>query len=193
MWTKCHNNVINLNNKEVYIHRISVSRPPRWWVPQKKCFKITDTVCRCHCVCVSCAALTCFQHLGMKLRHLWEQRFQDEPEDRKRWIGNERKHWLGWYIYILYIKCKLIQCQLINQGVCICFSCMYLQGSISAERWNTLHNTTHLICNRLNNLRQNPRHQILRDRKDLRENEKNKRFAINVSGIWNVSHFTQAF
>lgn len=43
----------------------------------------------------------------------------------------------------------------------------YLQGSIFAEGGHALHKTTHLLRNRLDNLRQNPGYQVLRHREDL--------------------------
>lgn len=58
--------------------------------------------------------------------------------------------------------------ELISQGLIMSeYMWMYLQSSISAEGGHTLHKTTHLVCNRLNNFWQNTRHQILRDCEDL--------------------------
>lgn len=64
--------------------------------------------------------------------------------------------------------------RLLSQGLtmgatllCVCVT-VYLQGSIFAEGGHTLHKTTHLVRNRFNDFRQNPRDQVLRDCEDLR-------------------------
>lgn len=44
---------------------------------------------------------------------------------------------------------------------------IYLQGSVLAEGGHALHEATHLVCHRLHNLGQDPRHQVLGDGEDL--------------------------
>lgn len=48
---------------------------------------------------------------------------------------------------------------------------IYLQGSVLAEGGHALHEATHLVCHRLHNLGQDPRHQVLGDGEDLGEAE----------------------
>lgn len=48
---------------------------------------------------------------------------------------------------------------------------VYLQSSVLTERRHALHETAHLVCNRLNDCRQNPGNQILRYGEDLRDIE----------------------
>lgn len=53
--------------------------------------------------------------------------------------------------------------------VCLCVT-LYLQGSIFAERGHTLHETTHLVCHRFNDLREHVRDEVFRNSEDLKGN-----------------------
>lgn len=57
---------------------------------------------------------------------------------------------------------------------------LYLQGSILTERGHTLHETTHFLCYRSNDLREHARHKVFRNSKDLKGNKNQQ---VNVGQV----------
>lgn len=55
--------------------------------------------------------------------------------------------------------------------VCLCVA-LYLQGSIFAKRGHTLHETTHFICYRFDDLGQHAGDKVFGNSEDLKGNQK---------------------
>lgn len=81
-----------------------------------------------------------------------------------------------WVRVLIWVKNRCV-CSL----VCVfAHLCTYLQGSIFTERGHTLHETTHFVCYRFDDLRQHARDKVLRNREDLKGN-KNQQVNVGLA------------